>query len=388
MVENKHAILGPSGAHRWWYCPGSIVLEKDEPNFESGYSKEGTLAHTCAAGVLNYCIKKTTFLENVNYKNKEMGTHVNDYTLYVIGELKDGILLVEQELELEWLTGEKGAVGTTDSNIISKDGKILIIIDLKYGMGERVFAFKNPQLIMYGLAALRQFGMLGDFQTIKLVVHQPRLNHVDEWVISVEELLEYEPLIRQYVTNVRAAEKSNSLEGFLNPGEKQCQWCKAKHKCPALAATVVKETGVDFNDLTNAELIEPIDIGRAMAKTDLIELWIKGVRAKTESELFSGKEVKGYKLVEGKRGNREWEDEDKAEVEMKNLQLTKDEMYSSNILTPAKLEKKLKSQPEKWNKLTGLITQKKGKPSVAPVDDPRPALVVDPQADFKNLQEL
>jgi hypothetical protein len=48
MSEPAHAKLGPSGAHRWMSCPGSIVLEEDVPDRSSVYADEGTAAHMLA----------------------------------------------------------------------------------------------------------------------------------------------------------------------------------------------------------------------------------------------------------------------------------------------------------------------------------------------------
>src|SRR2546426_998904 len=48
-IENKHAILSPSGADRWMTCPGSVKLSKDIPGEDSEYAIEGTDHHEVAA---------------------------------------------------------------------------------------------------------------------------------------------------------------------------------------------------------------------------------------------------------------------------------------------------------------------------------------------------
>ena len=100
------------------------------------------------------------------------------------------------------------------------------------------------------------------------------------------------------------------MEGFYSPGESQCRFCKAAYKCPAYAALVVETTGVDFNDLSQTQLIEPINLGNAMNKIEMVEIWCRHVRAKVEADLLSGRPVKGWKLVQGKLGNRKWSNED------------------------------------------------------------------------------
>lgn len=49
----KHAELGPSSAVRWMTCPGSVLLSRGQPEDQSEYAEEGTLAHAVAARALN-----------------------------------------------------------------------------------------------------------------------------------------------------------------------------------------------------------------------------------------------------------------------------------------------------------------------------------------------
>ena len=65
-----------------------------------------------------------------------------------------GILFVEQQLDISWITGEEDAVGTADA-IVVRDGE-LIVIDLKTGHNN-VDAKENDQLMGYAAAALRAY---------------------------------------------------------------------------------------------------------------------------------------------------------------------------------------------------------------------------------------
>ena len=44
-MPDRHALLGPSGAHRWMACTPSARLETGIPDKGSRFAKEGTLAH-------------------------------------------------------------------------------------------------------------------------------------------------------------------------------------------------------------------------------------------------------------------------------------------------------------------------------------------------------
>ena len=50
------------------------------------------------------------------------------------------------------------------------------------------------------------------------------------------------------------------------------------------------------------------------------------------------------------------------------------EMYNHKLKSPAQLEKVLKDKPRKWAKVTNLITQTSGKPTIALESDKRSAI--------------
>ena len=205
-----HAKLSPSSAHRWLNCPASVIVSQGLPDSRSTYAAEGTAAHFLASECLTQDVTASYFEKyiavedngdcyfttlavgagNLPYFNAEgeMAEHVQKYLDYVQKIVQDtkGTLFVEQSLSLEHITGEPGAKGTSDSVILT-DYEI-IIVDLKYGMGVKVDAENNQQLMLYALAALNEYDFYAEFQQARLVIHQPRLGHVSEWTISIDEL--------------------------------------------------------------------------------------------------------------------------------------------------------------------------------------------------------
>ena len=113
-----------------------------------------------------------------------------------------------------------------------------------------------------------------------------------------------------------------------------------------------------------------------MSKVGLVEDWCKAIRAETERRLFAGEDVPGFKLVEGRQGNRNWSNEEAVEAMFQHWRYRKDEMYDFALISPTTAEKLLKANPGRWEKLQELIHRAPGKPSVAPVTDRRPALSV------------
>jgi hypothetical protein len=201
---------------------------------------------------------------------------------------------------------------------------------------------------------------------------------------------------------------------YLRPAEKACKFCRAKATCPALRAEVsvaVHDQSAaspeEFTDL----MLSPVQgqspdvddagwLAACLAKVDLIEDWCKAIRAEVERRMLAGDNVPGYKLVEGKQGNRAWTDEKAAEKLLKSMRLKEGELYDFSVKSPTQIAKlgpafdkdgKIKPQkegtpppvigPRQWPKVAALITRAAAKKHVAPLSDSRPALVVTPVVD-------
>ncbi len=94
--------------------------------------------------------------------------------------------------------------------------------------------------------------------------------------------------------------------------------------------------------------------------------------------------------MQGKRGNRQWNNADEAEQMLKTMRLKVEEMYDLKLISPTSAEKLTKAAdeagkpvigPRQWPKLAAMIGQKDGQPTIAPISDKRPALEIKPVAD-------
>ena len=99
---------------------------------------------------------------------------------------------------------------------------------------------------------------------------------------------------------------------------------------------------------------------------------------------MAGDDVPGWKLVQGKKGARQWSDAKAAEEALKAMRLRQDQMYDMKLISPTSAEKLAKDEiigKRQWPKVQELITQTEGRPHVAPATDSRPALDIRPVAD-------
>lgn len=437
IPEKDHASLGPSGWDRWSACPGSIVLSEGRPNPTSIYAAWGTVAHEIAAYCLNDDVDAESFVNEVFTVEEhrievdmEMADAVNDYIAQVRLFIPDGDpRMIEQEVPIGHLTGETGATGTADAIGIVNGGTRLVVIDAKFGKGVQVYACSiinsgriNGQGGMYALGALEKFGLVyDDIAEVEIVIVQPQLDHVNSIVVSLADLEAFGEEVRLAAGRVALAQAGFGnqdynhqapsaaptvwAEDYLNPGEKQCKFCRAKAICPALKAEVEgamqpfsgAADADEFEDLTlpkkAASLVPAVDVSNeqlaeAFRAIDLIEAWIGSIGAEVDRRLLEGQAIPGLYLGVGKAGRRQWADPKLAEAELKKRYKV-DEMYNRQVISPTQAEKLIaKEKPRVWATIvqTVGILQPEGKPKVCRegVDKNKPYALPSPD-DFDNL---
>lgn len=382
--EKKHALLSASGAKKWMNCPASARLEEKLPDEESEYAAEGTLAHNiCELKLMKLFTDKNmsdrTYKGRLNKLMKEplyqreMDRYTNRYVDYVTG-IAYGFPeapTVAIEKQLDYSDWAPEGFGTGDCILIH--GTQLHIIDFKYGKGVSVSAVENPQMMCYGLGALKEFGMIYPISTITLHIVQPRTANFSSWNISRQELTSWgENVLKP------SAEKAFAGEGECVPGS-WCDdgFCKLRATCRARADknlafmdTAVSQTGgVVMNlppQLSNEE------VGNILKEAQFLASWVKKLEAYAEKEIVAGKEIPGWKLVEG-RSNRVITNQLQAFAALQSAGYPEALLYERVPLTLTKLEA-LITKEHKTQILDKYITKPQGKPTLAPADDKRPAM--------------
>lgn len=306
MAPNAHAPVGASNAKQWLECPRSIRFsEKYGEDKPSEAAEEGTLAHALAEDHLKKILagKKVTttqsFKKNPLYK-PAMEEHVGIYidtvveTYTEMQQAGDPTIMLEVQLDLTpWIPE---GFGTADAVVIG-DGR-MHVFDLKYGKGVPVHAEENPQLKLYGLGCINEFGCLYDIKEVVLHIIQPRLDSISEWTVS-REILEKWGI---YVVKP-TAKLAYEGKGEFNPGEDQCRWCRGKNRCRAYQNYLLTVCQMRFDDLDGHERepneLTDEEIGVMLDKVDEIKRWCTSVADYALDQALRGVRIPGYKVVEG-----------------------------------------------------------------------------------------
>ena len=374
-----HADLAPSAAHRWMRCPGSVPMSKGIGDRGSSYAAEGTWAHKLAEvrleGRESLTEDETADLVGLTgetYDTAAMADHVGYYVDYVRG--LGGDLFTEQRLSLTAITGEEGAAGTADAVILR--GSELVIAELKYGQGVKVEAVENPQLTIYAGAALGTFApmMEEELAQIRLIIIQPRLDHVSEWTLTPAELEDRLAVISKAAAEARREMATDDMDQWhFCPGLSQCRFCPARGRCRELARFALTAAGLPELKGTVPKL-DTCMIGEALGKLDLIQSWVDGMREAAEEELLKGRKIPGWKLVAGRAGPRKWGDKAAADRVLSEKGVPDSLRFARELISPTQAEKLVKAgqiTEDQWQAVQGEIVRSEPKPAVVPESDPR-----------------
>lgn len=387
--DRAHAKISASGASKWTACTPSAHLEEFFPNESTEFAEEGTLAHELAENNLKSelglidkqaCFERAIDFAANEFYSEDMEAYIAKHVDYVIEQFTEAkrltpgaILLIEEKVDLTHLIAE--SFGTCDIIIIA-DG-VLEVIDLKYGLGVRVEAEKNKQLMLYGSGALEKYELLYDIHTVRLTITQPRLDSISSWEISADDLRKWG---EQELKPLAAVAFAGDGELVTGP---HCQFCKASPRCRARAEEAKELTKHEFNDprlLSDTELLDIFKI------SDNVGKWVKKVYAYIFDEAMNGKKWEGLKLVDG-QNRRAWTDPTQA------LNVALDNgMVFDKITTPAKIKgiteiEKLATKALFPTLFGDVVFYKKTSPSLVPESDKRPELISREEQAIKDFDD-
>lgn len=376
--QRDHALLSASSANRWLKCPPSAVAAELYPEQDTDYTREGTLAHEVAEWVADgWLHDRNKYPSDIMHKEGttvEMLEYAQAYLGYIHQQIKgaDATVLLERRVDFSPWVPE--GFGTCDCIILQ--GETMTIIDYKYGQGVPVSAVNNPQMMLYALGALNDYGIAFDVKNIEMHIFQPRIDNISTDPITVESLLKW---ANEEVKPT--AEKAAKGKGNYNPGD-HCKFCPHAGKCREL--TKVCTEYVETHGIrVGVETLAPFEVSKVLEMKPLLSLWIKRVEAQALTDMMAGINVPGFKVVEGKQGNRKWSDEVKVVEKLAEAGYFTDEVTETKLLSPAALGKKIGNK-KVAELLLDYIDRAPGSPTIAPETDKRPAYdrLAEAQKDF------
>ena len=352
-------IVGGSTAKRVINCPGSVALVQKMPRQPSSeHADRGTLLHNVIAEHLEG--KPITL--GAKYESQTLTQDLVDDKITPALRALDEVdptqnMVYEVETRVGFGDLLPGVFGSTD--LIGRVGNRAVVLDWKFGDGVVVDAIENPQLMFYAAAAMRTDSVKWAFDgadEIEMIIVQPPM--IKRWVTTKERIAAFE---LELVAAVKAASQPHAK---LSSGD-HCRWCTAKPICPVMNGAVDRALKSQLIELDTVQMSE------LLQSADLLELWLKDIRALAHQVLDKGGKVPGYKLV-AKRATRQWVDE-KTAAEMLEEVLDAD-AYKTELLSPAAAEKLLKKKGVELPK--ELVVSISSGNTMASEDDPRPAVVL------------
>jgi hypothetical protein len=357
-------IVGGSTAKRVINCPGSVALvQKMPPKPSSKYADEGTLLHNVMAELI-MSEEPPEYYIGTRYEDQILTFELVEEKILPALRALD-IIDPEHKMEIEAETrvgfGDllPGVFGSTD--LIGRLGNRAVVLDWKFGDGVMVEVEENPQLMFYAAAAMRtpeaQWAFTGVTEIEMVIVQPPEIRR---WVTTPERIAKFE---LELVQAVKQAEKPDAK---LAVGD-HCRWCAAKPICPKMTGAVDRALKVQLDSLDAPK------ISAYLKNADMLEDWIKDLRALALQMLESGAKLPEYKLV-AKRAIRSWSDEEKAKVALFAYGLTESEVMETSVVSPAKAEKALKKR--KLGLPEDLVVAISSGNTLASADDPRPEVML------------
>ena len=359
--SRAHALLSASSAARWLACPPSAVAAEAYENEGTDYTREGTIAHEVAEYVFTAPANAPWIADGRDDITPEMIECAEGYRDYIWGQVKSdsATILLEQRVDFSPWVPE--GFGTADCIIIQ--GDTMNIIDYKYGKGVAVSAVDNPQMKLYGLGALNDYGFAYDIKTIRLHIFQPRLNNISTDEIPAAELLAWAEMKVKTI-----AAKAAKGEGDYSPGE-HCRFCPHAGRCRELTK-VCTEYVTTHGMTAPVEVLAPWEVAEVLRLESLVSLWLKRVKDQALATMLNGGEVPGDQVVAG-RGSRAWKDELLVADLLSSTGYEQQQYTETKLLSPAAMEKAI-GKKEVAILLTDHIENKTGAPTVAPESDKRP----------------
>lgn len=405
----QHAFLSASSAHRWSMCTAAPHYEAQFPDKDPGvYANEGTLAHKICELTVQYNAGQITKrkynsqlrkCQNEELYSEEMLRTAEFYAEHIwqASMAYESKPYIATEVRVDFSEIVPEGFGTCDCCMIG-DSR-LSIFDYKHGKGVQVSAENNPQMRLYALGALRQYSMFYQIETVSMSIIQPRITEdVSCEEISVEDLIKWGEQLKPI------AQKAYSGEGAEFKEGPWCRFCKGRAVCRARAdnATALEDfmnmpiigkmTDEEKMQRTSAEIagfpvshvLSDKEVGDLLERGARLVQWYDDLKAYAQEAILEGKDIPGWKVVEG-RATRQWDDPEAALEEFKKAGFDEAVLFDRKAKSLSELEKMVGKK--KFAEIAGAhILRPPGKPTLVVESDKRQPYSA-AAADFQSVKE-
>jgi len=340
MAKQQQLKLRPSSASRWIACPASAKLSTLVPYQEAGEAaKIGTAIHALAETCFQLDTDPLKFIgqEVEGITMTEENCDFAMQHLIAIWAVQDelGHVKVEQLYKL-YETPQYTLQGTADVVGISKDK--LIIADLKTGRG--YVDADSEQMKIYALGALLHSSLRP--REVEFQIIQPHHGEKRVHRMSVDELGVWETEVLLPAINDAVSDAPR-----FAPSESACQWCPAKHICPAQKEQFdIVAAQPDISIMTKDDIhqvmlsLSPTQISAILDKAPLVEKFIDAVKEHATKQMEAGEVIAGWQL-QPKRASRKWIDATAARQALTDAGLTDSQIFETELISPTAAEKLL-----------------------------------------------
>lgn len=240
-------------------------------------------------------------------------------------------------------------------------------------------------------------------KTVRLVVYQPRVDGQTEYVMPIEELEAFAVELRSRAASVENARRDHGKvpteqwnKVYLNqaPNDVDCAFCRAKPTCPSATRALEEFMMEGFDEVISGDAVPPADqlhetleivdnhngteerlalLSKLMKLAPFAEDMITAVRAEVERVLLVGQDVPDFGLDTGRKGARQFKDEEEVETLLnKQMRISREHIYNFKLKTPTQLEKLTEAKggeppvigETRWKRIAAHVTQNDPKPTV------------------------
>ncbi len=270
-------------------------------------------------------------------------------------------------------------------------------MDLKYGVGYKVDALENDQLMIYGMSLIvmleRDGWDLPDDMPVHLSIYQPRhreFDGLDTWETTVREL-------KDYAIDIQSDYDRALTDKTLKASYSACKFCDAKVICSERRELAmsglppkININDDDFDDTTVVSEVKAIRKDpRSLTKEQraaiiehgsLLKKLVDDVIEDETKRLQAGGVAFSHKLIAGGLGHRTWSDEADAEKLLKPKLGVEETFVPRKLISAPQALEKLKPNMAEMstrfkNRLEQLIVRPEGKAKLVSIDNDKPALI-------------